>query len=483
MAGEPSSDPVPRAVAAAIVAAAIAWVAWRRYQFALGSPYPHGVDGYFYAAQLRSLLDSGQLRWPSPPLCFWLMWPLAALIGPVAALKAGAVALTTAIAAPIYGIARELAAPRALAIAAAILALTSPALFYFSTEFVKNGAGLTVAALAIWAALAADRRGTRRWWALFVLALLAAWLTHKSAAVLAVIATAPLLWSASRRLSLVAIGAAVIAGLVAPERFAGVADLALAGDLFSERIDLELPVQRLDGRTLLFGREVLFAALAALAFIAAAVTRRIDRRPRSLFGLALLALVAAIPWIDVADPGGPGFRLRLLAFFPLALLVAAPGAALASRFGANTVAAAALGLAGFLIAFRPAIYRPPVVEQHPAMVAAVRAAADHVPATGVVITPERRLVFAYTYLTGGRAAQHPGADPRWRLVPLAYMTPALVTAIDQTRKQAPASVPRPISLHPYSRDGLLLIPEPFWQDALSRLPTDQRSHYESWPTY
>jgi hypothetical protein len=490
-----AGDPVPRLAAFAALAALVGWVVWQRAGYALSSPYPHGIDGYFYAAQLGSLIDGGGLRWPSAPLTFWLLWPLAAIAGPVVAVKIGAPLLAALVAAPVYGMAREVGAPRAVALAAAALAATSPAVFYFGVEFVKNGAGMTAAALAIWAALVAARRRDRRSLILVALALIAAWLTHKSAAVIAAVAIAPIAVPAlrdagvSRRALTIAAAVAVAAiaaiGLLAPRRFVGAGDLALAGDLFSSSPDFGLPVQRLGDRVLLFAREVWLAAAAAIGFAALWIAGRLTAAERSLAGLAGLALLAAIPFIDVSDPGGAGFRLRLTAFLPLAALVAVLGS-VAARRAPQLVTAAALALAGFVAAFRPPIYLPPVVEQHPALIAAVGAAADHVPATDVVITPERRLVFAYSFLAKGRAAQSPGAAPaahRWRLIPMSYASPALIGAIEIARKSAPAGVARPISLHPYARDGLLLMTESFWQAALAALPDPERERYQRWPRY
>jgi hypothetical protein len=475
--------------------AVIGWVLWQRWQLALSSPYPHGIDGYFYAAQLQSMVAGDGMRWPSAPLTFWALWPLAEIAGPVWALKIGGAALATLVAAPVYGIARELGGDRAIALAAAALAATSPSVFYFGVEFVKNGCGMTTAALAIWAALVAARRRDRASIAAAAIALIATWLAHKSAALIAAIAIAPIAVAAlrdtgvRRRTLAIAAAAGLVAilgaGALAPRRFAGLADLRLAGELFVGSPDFALPAQRLGDRVLLFGREVWFAAVVAFGVVALWVTGQLAPIQRSLAGLAIVALVAALPFIDVSDPGGPGFRLRLTVFLPLAIC-AATCAAVAARRAPQATAIAALVIAGFVAAVRPAIYTPPIVEQHPALIAAVGAAAGLVPDGDVVITPERRLVFAYSYLTGGRAAQRPSsapADRRWRMIPMSYASPALLEAIEHARKSAPGDLRRPISLHPYARDGLLLMTEGFWSLAIEALPAPEREHYARWPRY
>ncbi|HEU4611914.1 MAG TPA: hypothetical protein VFS15_07545, partial [Kofleriaceae bacterium] len=63
---------------AGVAAALVALVAWsfdQRWQLLASSPFPIGVDGYFYPIQLRALLEHGSLQYPSSPLTFWFMAP------------------------------------------------------------------------------------------------------------------------------------------------------------------------------------------------------------------------------------------------------------------------------------------------------------------------------------------------------------------------------------------------------------------------
>ena len=57
-----------------------AWATAVRFDALMASPFPYGVDGYFYPVQLRAFLASGELYYPSSPLTSWLMAPLAAII-------------------------------------------------------------------------------------------------------------------------------------------------------------------------------------------------------------------------------------------------------------------------------------------------------------------------------------------------------------------------------------------------------------------
>ena len=139
-----------------------ALAAWRRWRFLDGSPYPMGVDGYYYAVQLRSLLGHGHLVWPAAPLAFWLMAPAAALAGPIAGAKLGAAVLG----APRRraGVpARAPARRRARARPGSRRPWSPPAAgsFYLSVEFVKQGVGVTVALAALVVLARALERPTR----------------------------------------------------------------------------------------------------------------------------------------------------------------------------------------------------------------------------------------------------------------------------------------------------------------------------------
>ncbi|MCA9674819.1 MAG: hypothetical protein KC464_07260, partial [Myxococcales bacterium] len=130
----------PRLVAAAIAAllvTLVAWSAWNRWTFLTSSPYPMGIDGYFYPLQLRSLLDHGTLRYPSSPLGFWLMAPLAALTDPMTGAKLGAALFGALVALPTYAVGRRLGGSRPAGLLAAALATPSAGSFYLTIEFVK----------------------------------------------------------------------------------------------------------------------------------------------------------------------------------------------------------------------------------------------------------------------------------------------------------------------------------------------------------
>ena len=72
-----------RIAVAMVLALLVAWSCCERWDVLASSPYPLGIDGYFYPTQLRSLLEHGTLQYPSSPFTFWFMAPFAAATDPI----------------------------------------------------------------------------------------------------------------------------------------------------------------------------------------------------------------------------------------------------------------------------------------------------------------------------------------------------------------------------------------------------------------
>jgi hypothetical protein len=486
---------------AAAIAALAAWAFWHRFRFSSLTPYPVGIDGYFYPIQLRSLLETGGLAYPSSPLALWLMAPLAALTDPIVGAKLGAALGTAVLVVPVYFLGRRLArGDRAVGLLAAVLVATSAESFYLSTEFVKNGISLTIAAAYLVALARAIESPTRLRIGVAVGALAGTALAHKTAFGFAVLASIVPIWLASRRRALqigaAAVGLALVAGIVAPDRFVALADLSMLGRMFTADADWTLPALHLPGFALHFDYEVAVAGVLGVAALAIWIAR--DRRDRDanaalVVGPAALAVVAAIPWLDTADHQGLAFRLRLLSFLPLALC-GAYVAGTALRAGdslwrtlvpespALAPAVLAIGFALGLIAARPAESDEGVLRVHPAMQAAVRGV--KVPDGATVIIPERHILYMVKWYTRTPARLAPdGVDPalRWRLLPGAHLDRPIRQVIDRARVEpVPGAAPR--SLHSGDRNGLVLIDEATWQWIVAQLPPASRERYESWPT-
>src|SRR5882672_6586983 len=180
----------PAAVAGALLAL-VAWSFWQRRRLLTASPFPLGVDGYFYPIELRALLSRGELAYPASPLAFYLMAPLAAATDPITGAKLGAALFGALIASPAYGVGARLGDGRGPGLLAAVLATTSVGSAYLTIEFVKNGIGLTVALTALWLALVAAERPTRSRIAAAIAGLVAAWAAHKMAAALVAVVAVP----------------------------------------------------------------------------------------------------------------------------------------------------------------------------------------------------------------------------------------------------------------------------------------------------
>jgi hypothetical protein len=485
------------------VAALTAWAFWIRARFLFATPYPVGIDGYYYAVQLRDLIEQGRLHYPSAPLAFWLMAPAAWLADPITAAKLGAAAGTALGVVPAYLLARRLCGERVPALLGAALVATSAGSFYLSTEFVKQGLGTSVA-LAFVAAVPPLAGGSSRShaarWALAALLLVATFLAHKTSFVLALLVAAPLLVRYVVRGGAPAIGGAaagvalavaaiVVLGFIQPQRFLAAHDLALVGRTLRPTWSLA-PI-----RGLALGHEVLRAGLVACALLALQAGLRLVRRdrppaplPELAWSFVALALALLLPVWAVGDDQGLTLRVRVLAFVALgplaALLVVRALAFLAPALRAWVAAGAAAGL---LLAL-PARPGEGAVLTDGSLVQAVRALDGAVPEAATVVVPERHLVFmaAWYARVAARLKPGPAADPSgYRMLNLPNLAPEMVEALRQLREhpeQLPGAAP-PRDLHPYQRDGLVVLTEATFQQLLERLPPAVAARYRDWPTH
>src|SRR5512137_3126018 len=92
------------AAALAVVGILFVVAAWARLRALLATPFPTGVDGYWYLIEVRSLLERGRLHYPSAPLVPWLMAAAALVMDPVLALKSVAAVGSAALVWPSYWI-------------------------------------------------------------------------------------------------------------------------------------------------------------------------------------------------------------------------------------------------------------------------------------------------------------------------------------------------------------------------------------------
>lgn len=510
----------PAAGVALALAALVTWSFAQRYAQLTETPFPVGIDGYFYPLELRSLLATGHLQYPASPLTFWLLAPLAAITDPITGAKLGAALFGAVIALPAYGVGARLGKSRAAGVLAAVIATTSAGSAFMTFEFVKNGVGLTIGMTAVWLLLRMLERPSRGRIFAFGVAFLAAFLAHKMAAAIVLVIAIPagVAEAASRgvlrgrrllyTLIYLGIGAGVLLllGVMFPEQFLSPLQAALVTASLSTSVHWDAPALVMGDGSLTLGHEALLGA--ACAILAALV---LHRRARLRLGLTVtapsageaaagwafvcLALVIALPWLAVTDGQGLGFRMRVAAFVPFAMCAAiglrvvvwgVRTLLLAGKPWAPLEPVLGIGLAAVLVIALPHERTAGRIVTHPALVTATLALADKVPADDTVIIPERHIAYMAAWYANVRVSLRP--DPiapahRWRLMPLAYIgdRSPLDQALLAARAQ-PGLAP-PIGLHPLHPDGLVLVPEKTWAWVLGRLPPRDREHYAAWPTY
>ncbi|MBL8623231.1 MAG: glycosyltransferase family 39 protein [Myxococcales bacterium] len=493
------------------VAALVAWSAWHRWQVLTASPHPVGIDGYFYAIQVRSLLERGGLAYPAAPLTFYLMAALAHVTDVITSVKLVAAIGGALAIAPAYAIGRRLGGV-AGGLTAAVVIATSGGSFYLSLEFVKNGVGVTMALTAVWLGLRALAAPTRAAIALAVAAAIAAVATHKMAAALVAALLAPAIvvelharWgpARARRAAAIVGGAlalvAIALGALAPARFIAGRDLAelraaLGGDARWSLPAMYVPHPGGRDYVLALGDQTRIAlALAVIAIglaVGARFTARLAATARpadraAAWSAIAVVLITAIPVLAIANPDGIGFRLRVAVFAPAAIVAAiVVGRALASLAPTLRLAVIAPMLLVRLWAV-DAAPREGVVYAHPAMVAAMVAVPGRLPPDAVVITSERHLGFMIAWYARVPVRMRPEPVPparRWRL--LAGNLIGLGSPLDKALRAAhdrPGLV-APVGTHPRDPSGLVLVPDATWDWVLTQVPPKLAAHWRRWPT-
>jgi hypothetical protein len=500
------------AVGVAIALAGLVTISFvQRWAMLTDSPYPVGVDGYFYPVQLRSLLETGTLAYPAAPLAFWLMAPLAAITDPITGAKLGAALFGALVALPAYGVGARLGRGRGAGLVAAALATTSAGSAFLTIEFVKNGIGLTMLLTALWLLLRALEKPVTSRIAAAVFGALLAVLAHKMAAALLVVFAAPAILAAAvghgmlrgrRLLYVIALVGGVtillvVLGVAFPKRLPSPGDVQL--ELFADTHWLA-PALVTKTATLWFGHEAIIGAALGLAAAIVLANRRRIRRivlPASIAGeparksypgetavawtVVVLALAIAWPRLDVTDAQGLGFRMRLAAFVPMALAAAIVAGHVLARVKHRDVALAVVALA--LATRTPGNRDEGKILAHPAMVAAIMALGDRVPDGDTIIVPERHIVFMVAWYTRTNVRIRPeGVDPsrRWRLMPLAWI--GMGSPLDKALRDARTGPRPPIGLHPRHPNGLVLVPDETYQRVLESLPEKTRAHWSRWRT-
>ncbi len=484
MAGAMEPEPLWVVAAGAAAAAALAAAAaWARLAVLTAYPGPVGVDGYWYAVQLRSLLEHGRTADATLPASLWFLLPFAAALGPVAGLKLGAAIGVALHALTAFALGRVLARSTAAGLVAAAVVATSPGSIYLTTEFVKQGIALAAVAGFLAALAAARERPGRGRLALAAATGIAAALAHKLAFAVALAALGAVLFDELRRRRgdsrdrrwlvalAVALSAAVLFLAFTRSRWLG---------LLGATPDFSLPALRFSsGVALRFGHETAAGAAVALALVGlqlAARGRRAGPLDDSPIGWSLVALAVftAVPWLAIGDPDGIGFRLRIsahLALAPLAGLLLV--AAITERRRAT---AAAVAIAVALLVVRPLAREEGVVRPNPALVEAARRVAAALPAGAEIVTPDRQVAFLMSWESRRPARTRPkdGAldGATWRVLPRAWVDREAAAALDELAT-GPATPPIEAGV-------LTLVPETTYRAMLARLSPAARARWDEW---
>jgi len=309
-------------------------------------------------------------------------------------------------------------------------------------------------------------------------------LTHKTAMGLALLWVSPILmprvWRSRRLLMAVGLGLLILLGL-------GRRDLAVLGQLFQRQADFSLAVLAPPGRTpLILGHEVALAAgLAVLALLSTRLGKTgDDRLPPLALGFCAFAIFLALPWINIADDQGLGYRLRLAACACLGPCAALLAARVLGRLGPR-LRAGGSALAVALVLLRPWTSHEGVVKAHPAMVEATRHLHGLLPPGTIVVIPERHTAFMAAYYGRVIVRLRPPValdpDHTVRLLPGAAIRPGLGAALDRVRDHPVPNLAPAISLHSMHRHGSVLLPEPTFQHIVAGLPMEEQQWYQAWP--
>jgi len=474
-----------------VVAALIALAGWMRWRFlTTTSNMPLGIDGFYYAVQLRSLLGGQGLYYPASPMAFWLMLPGAWVLGPVDGAKFGAALGTALAAAPVYALVRRATGERAAGLLGAALITTAAGSFQLAAEFVKQGIGLTLA-LTFVATLAAGLdapKGTGRTVRLTLAALLfaATFLTHLTSVGVALVFAAPLLW--------VALTEGGPAGMIRPVVIgaAGLAILAALVPLFVPTVRQGMGLGHLFGpasfeylRDTGSHFEVATAAIAALLagmFLMAGPGS--SRQRALLIGPVAFGILLALPWLSQDDPQGLTYRLRIMAFVPLALCVPAVLASVAAKAAGRVPRLLLAAVILVLLAFVPFREPPHVVTQNGMLMPGAAAIAGLTPPDAVIIVNAREDAFMVKWAADreSRTSLPPaaGTRPLFRLAIGDLLPRGVLDGLPRFEAELAAGLPRPVHLLAKHPRSMILFAEPTWQALLASVAPADRAALEPW---
>ncbi len=379
------------------------------------SSFPNGVDGYYYAVQSRSILESGVPYYSDSPLALYLCaafsWGFGSFLGPkiVVALAMAAFVF------PFFKIARCMGFTKPQATAITFATAFSVQSFYIGSEFAKMGIGITLGLGTVTVLLpSASKRRLSIW----VLLLILGTVTHPIASVIAIAGSLVPLWNLAEKRVLIVVMTLGLGWLI----------LRTPWMEFSEYFSSSFSLADSE-KGVFLGWETIASLVCGTYLI----------WMRSNFQWLLLAITCAFlacPFINL-NPELLPFRLRILVWIPLYFAL---GRVL---FSIPKQWVSYLLLFVFVVMQRPlSNHQNARVAVTPEMAAAVAQVKAVAPRNAVLITPSRQIMFMLTWYSRLPARMTPTeSHARWvHVVPAKWINSEQRTKLSLASQRTPTSL-------------------------------------------
>ncbi len=107
------------------------------------TPLLYGIDGPYYYIQVSSIINNGHLKYPDPPLAFYILTGFSVLLNDIfVGIKVGSIIVTLLALYAIYYLVKKITNPIG-GLTACLIYAFSPALIRLSLDLMKNAMGLT----------------------------------------------------------------------------------------------------------------------------------------------------------------------------------------------------------------------------------------------------------------------------------------------------------------------------------------------------
>lgn len=191
----------------------------------------------------------------------------------------------------------------------------------------------------------------------------------------------------------------------------------------------------------------------------------------------------ALPWLSSRDPDGLVFRLRLMAFVPLAICAPAAIAHLIATARRDLQLLLPIAAAVGLLYLVPLHYVAPIAWPNAFFLPGAAAVAEHTPPDAIIIVDRRPLAFMVKWAADREARTLPRraaeTRPTFRLASPGVLPPTVLRELEGFEQRLPAHLPRPVRLLP-KPPSMILFAEPTWQALIQAASPADRAQLESW---